>query len=208
MPDSYGHSDLKDWCDFCEGRMSFDEEKKLNIRLLFPLKSENEYSRFFSYFPQASELCERFKNLYSNENGKIDDVVKLLKEEISNMRQVCETEMSSKLSGLLFEPKIVIKNLSKEEYWEVRASESHREFEDCITEYTYKFRLKQKPGFSDIFPLFLHLCGNDYRLAYSLSSPLLDNGELFGLYQDIRGKSHDYFVTPEHILLTPFPQAD
>ncbi|MEO4049323.1 hypothetical protein AAFN46_19840 [Pseudomonas sp. CAU 1711] len=77
---------LSDWCDFCEGRASFDKSHFLG--LLKSHSSDYELRKIFSYFPRKEELINRARLVIGS--GSLEETIYLVPSKISSDSELIE----------------------------------------------------------------------------------------------------------------------
>lgn len=199
--DEFGYGDEHDWYKYCRGELSPEEVDAVNFSFLFTDFTDAQFQNVFACFPQGDQLFERYQR-YAKP-ASTGDIEPVLQREIQNMCEVCRKADEPDLGEWL--QNADIENLgqisSEQQGTFYRSSGIFLEFMTTLSDYTIEFYIQQKPSFWDIFHAFYMHTGNDFRLSYSLCHPLLEAGELFTEYLNIRNLGYDYCLTEDGIKL-------
>ena len=199
--DEFSHATLEDWCDWNEGKIDRKVWENADLTFLFSGRSDEEIEKIFSYFPQRAELIERyFRARKDKKPVSKSETISIVKKDIENMIEVSVLAGNEPLAEFLRDiPPIQFESDIPND--ESQPEQRLYDFMETINEYVIFNEIEQSPSASDIHAGLYYAHGNNFRVTYALSAPLIKHGHLFEHYLDLYSRKIDYQIFETGVLI-------
>jgi len=196
--------ELKDWVDFCEGRVSHDSARFSQVFLgMFaePLQEQDksDLRKMFSYLPNSSRVLEFLLQMGTRAADRSEEeIVNLVSQDLNEMRRIMTDP------GVLAAMELGVSEVvrDRERFQQSRTSLLNREFIQAIGDY-FREEVYRRSGNKKIAVIHDSFYGiaNDLHLKYALTASLLGSNINCGHYLELYKLGADYSLDEKGALV-------